>query len=167
MPISKSNNCSPVIAGFDPGLARLGYGFITFVAGRPQCLAYGCLETPAGWLDSQRLQKLYQELTRLLKKHQPTIAVVEKLFFAKNTTTALTVAQARGILLLALQQQGTKIQELTPLQVKQYLTGCGTAEKKQIQKTSKILLNLKEIPQPDDAADALALALCANNKLLF
>ena len=149
-----------IILGIDPGIADTGYGLIKVEPGKnPQCLAYGSIKTPAKTDLAERLATLYQELNKIIKKYQPQAVAVEQLFFNKNTKTALIVAQARGVALLALKQGGLLIYEFTPGQVKQAVSCYGQADKCQVQKMVKMLLGLKEIPRPDDAADALALAL--------
>ncbi len=146
---------SKITLGFDPGIAITGYGVLC----GQTVLEYGVLRTPAHAATTLRLAQLYDEITLLLKKYPATIAGCEELFFAKNVTTAFTVGQARGIILLALTQANIPVLELTPLQVKQSVTGYGRADKAQVQSMVKTILNLTTIPKPDDAADALAVAL--------
>ena len=148
-----------IILGLDPGTAITGYGFIETEHGSYKLIDYGCIRTEAGQADNLRLLKLYDKLCELLNNCKPDQVAVEKLFFNKNTTTAVPVAQARGVLLLACTQQQLPIGEYTPLEVKQALTGYGRADKKQIQYMVSRLLQLKETPKPDDAADALAIAI--------
>lgn len=150
-----------IILGLDPGTARLGYGVLRQEGARLLHVEHGVLETPKEMPQSERLLDLHRRLMELVAKHQPKLVGVEKLFFSKNVKTALPVAEARGVILLALQAQGLKIFELTPGQVKQAVTGYGNADKRQVQEMVKILLKLKEIPHPDDAADALAIAYAA------
>ncbi len=151
-----------IILGIDPGVADLGYGLIDKVEnGKFVCLAYGSIKTPANTDLATRLETLYSELIKIINKYQPSLAAVEDLFFSKNVKTAMAVGQARGIILLALKQNNIPFHEFTPNQVKQATTAYGQSDKKQIQKMVKLLLNLKEIPKPDDAADALAIAICA------
>lgn len=150
-----------IILGIDPGTARTGWGLIKSVRGQQSLLAYGCFTTSAKLPMEDRLLIIRTELTELLRKYKPNLVGVEKLFFAKNTKTALSVAQARGIVLVTLRGACIPIQEFTPLQVKQAITGYGRADKKQMQVMVKTLLKLKEIPKPDDAADALAIAMTA------
>ena len=149
-----------IILGVDPGTAITGYGIVAERRRRFGDVDYGAITTPADWPMPRRLQHIYRELTALIAKHQPTDAVVEKLFFSKNVRTALSVGQARGVALLAAAQAGLTIHEYTPLQIKQAVVGYGRAEKMQIQQMVKMLLQLDSIPQPDDAADALAVAIC-------
>lgn len=147
------------ILGIDPGTGILGFGVIEVLKGKPILVDAGVIRTPAKEDDAIRLVTIFDELTSIIKDAQPDEMSVEKLFFAQNVTTAITVAQARGVVLLAGQQAGLVIAEYTPLQIKQALTGYGRAEKKQIQEMVRVLLGLKAIPKPDDCADALAAAL--------
>ena len=147
------------ILGIDPGTGILGFGVIEVLKGKPMLVDAGVIRTPAKEDDAIRLVTIFDELTSIIKDAQPDEMSVEKLFFAQNVTTAITVAQARGVVLLAGQQAGLVIAEYTPLQIKQALTGYGRAEKKQIQEMVRVLLGLKAIPKPDDCADALAAAL--------
>jgi crossover junction endodeoxyribonuclease RuvC len=156
-----------IILGVDPGTAITGYGVLQSDGEDLETIAYGAITTPADWLMPRRLQHVYQELTALIGKHRPTDAVVEKLFFSKNVRTALSVGQARGVALLAAAQAGLAIHEYTPLQIKQAVVGYGRAEKQQIQQMVKMLLRLDSIPQPDDAADALAVAICHAHSARF
>lgn len=152
-----------IILGIDPGIADTGFGVIGESCGQLKLLAYGSIKTDKKNELSLRLLELQQQLARIIDKYQPELAVVEQLFFCTNVKTALIVGQARGAILLTLAQSKTKFVELTPLQVKQGLTGYGKADKKQIQQMVKIILNLKTIPKPDDAADALAMAICGSS----
>jgi crossover junction endodeoxyribonuclease RuvC len=154
-----------IILGVDPGIADTGYGLIEEQGGHFRCLAYGSIKTQAGLDLVVRLELLQQELDQIIKKYQPELAAIEQLFFNKNVRTALIVGQARGVALLTLRQNRLPIVEFTPSQVKQSVTAYGQATKKQVQKMVKLILNLSELPQPDDAADALALAICASSKL--
>jgi crossover junction endodeoxyribonuclease RuvC len=170
-----------LILGIDPGTATTGWGIIKirnpkskvqspkFYPERsrrakiqnPVLVAFGCIKTSAKKSLAERLKIIYNELNRIIKKYKPRLVAVEEIFFAKNTKTAIKVGHARGVCLLAAANNKIPVCELTPLQVKQGLTGYGRADKQQIQKMIKILLNLKEIPKPDDAADALAVAITA------
>ncbi|MFA7302049.1 MAG: crossover junction endodeoxyribonuclease RuvC, partial [Candidatus Shapirobacteria bacterium] len=150
--------------GFDPGLADTGYGVIEDSSGKMICLEYGSIKTPAKRPLAERLLIIHTEVTKLLKKYQPDLVSVEHLFFCRNVTTAIAVGAARGILLLASEQAKVEIVEYTPSQVKQAISSYGAASKQQVQKMVKLFLNLKEIPKPDDAADALAMAICASGK---
>lgn len=145
--------------GIDPGTGILGFGVIEAAAGKNQLVDAGVIRTPVKEDDAARLQTIFEELTDIIAQTKPAAMAVEKLFFAQNVTTAMTVAQARGVVLLAGRQAGLAIAEYTPLQIKQSLTGYGRAEKKQMQEMVRVLLGLKTIPQPDDCADALAAAL--------
>ena len=156
-------NMEKIVLGIDPGIADTGYGFIRVNGSRLDCLEYGSIKTPAGAPLPERLQTLYIELSRLLQKHRPQAAAVEQLFFNKNVRTALIVGQARGVALLAISQAGVPLSDFTPAQVKQAVSAYGQASKLQVQKMVKLILNLKELPQPNDAADALAVAICGAN----
>ncbi len=156
-----------IILGVDPGIADTGYGVISDDGGKISCLTYGSIKTSPKDDLITRLNSLHKQLTVIIKKYQPEVAAVEELFFSKNVKTALIVGQARGVILLALSQNKLKVFEFKPAQVKQAVTCYGAADKKQIQKMVQKILKLKEIPKPDDAADALAIAMCAlNYKLL-
>lgn len=148
------------IIGIDPGTGILGFGVIEVVKGKTVLVDGGVIRTPVKEDDAVRLQTIYQELTDIIAQTKPDEMAVEKLFFAQNVTTAMTVSQARGVVLLTAIQAGLKIAEYTPMQIKQALTGYGKADKKQIQEMVRTLLNLKEVPKPDDAADAIACAIC-------
>ena len=152
-----------IILGVDPGIADTGYGVICDEGGKISCLAYGSIKTSPKDDLVTRLDRLNYELDRIIKKYQPQLASVEELFFSKNVKTALTVGQARGVILLTLKQNNLPIFEFKPSQIKQAVTCYGAANKGQVQKMVQMLLKLKEIPKPDDAADALAMALCALN----
>jgi len=152
-----------VILGIDPGIADTGYGFIRVKGASLECLAYGSIKTPAGLPLPERLALLYGELSTLVKKYRPQAAGIEQLFFNKNVRTALIVGQARGVALLAVSQQGVPLMDFTPAQVKQSVSAYGQASKMQIQKMVKLILKLEELPRPDDAADALAVAICGAN----
>jgi len=147
------------IIGIDPGTGILGFGVIDVQKGKAQLVDAGVIRTPVKEDDAVRLETIYQELTDIIVQTKPQIMSVEKLFFMRNVTTAMTVSQARGVVLLCARLAGLEIFEYTPLQIKQAVTGYGKADKKQIQEMVKVLLRLKEVPKPDDAADALAAAL--------
>ena len=147
------------ILGIDPGYGRVGVGIIEIQGSKSKALFYTCIETSKDTEFNQRLFQISKELDQIIKEYKPEVAVVETLYFAKNTTTAIDVGQARGVILLTLFNNSIPSYDLTPLQVKQYVSGYGKATKKQMQDVVKLLLGLKEIPKPDDAADALALAL--------
>lgn len=148
-----------IILGIDPGIARLGWGVISETSGKISLVDFGCFETKSKDPESNRLKNLYQFLTTLIKTHHPEILATEELFFAANAKTALQVGQARGVVLLSAALTNLKTHSYTPLQVKQALTGFGRADKNQIQQMVKSILNLSKIPEPDDAADALAIAI--------
>lgn len=147
------------ILGIDPGTGILGFGVIDVVKGQPVLVDAGVIRTPVHEDDAVRLLTIYDEITEIIALTKPDVMSVEKLFFARNVTTAMTVSQARGVVLLCSKQAGMGIAEYTPMQIKQALTGYGKAEKKQIQEMVRVILQLKEIPRPDDAADALAAAI--------
>ena len=153
------------ILGIDPGFADTGYGIIKCEGNKITTLAYGSIQTPAKQDYSTRIEYIYNEVISLIKKYKPTNISIEELFFFKNVTTAIKVSQARGVVLLAAKQNNINISEYAPLQIKQALTGYGRADKKQMQQMIKTVLGLKEIPRPDDAADALAAALCCSSNL--
>jgi len=148
------------ILGIDPGTATTGYGIVRESNKGIEAVAYGVISTPAKMPMELRLLKIYQELVEIILLHSPESCAVEKLFFRTNVTTAISVGQSRGVVLLALAQNNVKLAEYTPLQVKQAVVGYGAAEKKQVQLMVQAILNLSEMPKPDDAADALAIAIC-------
>ena len=149
-----------IIIGIDPGYAIVGVGVIEYVGNKFRTLEYNAITTPAGMNTVERLKKIYTEMTMYIDKYKPDAIAIEELFFNSNQKTAINVAQARGVLLVAAANKNIPISEYTPLQVKQSVTGYGRAEKKQIQQMVKMLLGLNAIPKPDDAADALAIAIC-------
>ncbi len=149
-----------LVIGIDPGTATTGYGLVRDLPDdNLQMVEFGVIQTPAGMPAAERLSMLYHRLRELLLLHRPESAAVEKLFFQNNVKTAIAVGQARGVALLALAEAGLEIAEYTPNEVKQAVTGYGSADKKQIQEMVRILLRMAHIPQPDDAADALAIAI--------
>lgn len=149
------------ILGIDPGTGRLGFGVIELEkTNKPRLVDAGVITTPPHQPDSERMVTIFDELSAIIADTKPDEMVVEKLFFAQNVTTALQVAQARGVVLLCGQQKMLPVAEYTPLQIKMALTGYGRASKKQMQEMVRVVLGLKEAPQPDDCADALAAALC-------
>lgn len=148
-----------VILGIDPGLATTGYGFIKKEGANLTLVDYGIISTPAKAELSFRLKSIDTDLKKIIKKYNPEAIAVEKLFFCKNVKTALDVGHARGIILLGAKESGAPFYEFTPLQVKQAVSGYGAADKAQIQKMVQAILKLKELPRPDDAADALAIAI--------
>ena len=152
-----------IILGIDPGYGRTGYGVVEVEGSKYRALEYGVIETHAGDEFVQRLKDLNREMRLIIDKYKPDLSAVEDLFFYNNAKTAMKVGQARGVILLTLVEAGIPIVEYTPLQVKQAISSYGKADKKQVQEMVKLFLNLKEIPRPDDAADALAIAICAGN----
>lgn len=150
-----------LIIGIDPGTATCGYGVIRMEGSRLIPLEYGVFSTPSTMQMHLRLRKIYRELHAVISKYPPDCIAVEKLFFNKNVTTGITVAQARGIILLAAAECDLPVVEFTPLEVKQAVVGYGKAEKKQVQFMVQKLLGLTTMPKPDDAADALAISICA------
>lgn len=155
------------ILGLDPGIADTGYGVISVEGAKLTCLAYGSIKTKAGSELAARLCRLQQSLDELVKQYRPDVVGMEQLFFNKNVTSAMAVGQARGVLLLTLKQNGLTVQDFTPGQVKQAVCAYGQATKRQVQNMVKLTLKLKQIPKPDDAADALAVALAAVNTHLW
>lgn len=153
------------IIGIDPGFGRIGWGVIEKVGGDWKALDYGCIETDPKTEFVNRLADLHKQVVDLIKKYQPELMAVEELFFFRNVTTAIQVGQARGAILLAAVNNGVAVDEFTPLQIKQAMTGYGRAEKKQMQELTRIMLGLKEKIKSDDAADALAVAICAGQSL--
>jgi crossover junction endodeoxyribonuclease RuvC len=148
------------IIGIDPGLATTGWAVVEFDENsNPNILDYGCITTPKGLTVQSRLKEIYSDMNELLEKYKPEYAGVETLLFTNNQKTAMSVGQARGVVLLALENAGVSIEEMTPLQVKNSVTGYGQAQKKQVQEAVKMLCGMDEIPKPDDAADAIAIAL--------
>jgi crossover junction endodeoxyribonuclease RuvC len=149
-----------LILGLDPGTATTGYGLVNEDSGGGlEVIEYGTIQTPAGMPDPERLVILYQRMREIILLHRPQGSAVEKLFFQKNVRTAITVSQARGVILVSLAEAGLKIGEYTPNEIKQAVTGYGSADKHQVQEMVRILLGLEKIPKPDDAADALAVAI--------
>ncbi len=157
-----------IILGIDPGFGRVGFGIIEKLkTGEWRSLSYGCIETSSKKKFVDRLLEIYEAINLLIKKYQPCRVAVEELFFFKNVTTAIEVGQARGVILLSAALADLPVDEFTPLQVKQAITGYGRAEKTQMQKMVAIILGIKVKIKSDDAADALAVALCAGQSLWF
>lgn len=148
------------ILGIDPGYAIVGYGVVDYVGNKFSTVTYGAVTTEAKTEFTSRLSKIYREITDIIKENNVDSMAIEKLYFNTNTTTAIDVAQARGVILLAAHNCNIPVYEYTPLQVKQAVTGYGRAEKKQIMEMTRIILGLQKVPKPDDTADALALAVC-------
>lgn len=153
------------IIGIDPGTATTGYSIIENTAGKIQLLDYGCIKTKAGALANLRLQQLAEDLSFLVKKWQPHTSSIEKLFFQKNIKTAMSVSEARGVIIHTLTMLGLEIHEFTPLEIKSAVCGYGKADKKMIQQMIKIIFGMKNVPKPDDASDAIAAAVCLANSL--
>ena len=149
-----------IVLGIDPGYAIVGCGVVEYQNNRFRMITYGAITTEAHTPFNERIEKIYDGAAELISRYKPEAMAIEKLFFNTNQKTAIDVAQARGALVLAAQKAGVPIFEYTPLQVKQSVVGCGRAEKKQVQEMTRIMLGLEKIPKPDDAADALAMAIC-------
>ncbi len=150
------------ILGIDPGTGILGFGVIEANNGNLTCIDAGVIKTPVNQPDAERLETIFDELSTVITEHKPAAMGVEKLFFSQNVKTAMSVSQARGVVLLLGRQHKLDLYEFTPQQIKQAITGHGGATKNQIQEMVRMLLKLKEIPKPDDAADALAAAICCS-----
>lgn len=149
-----------LVLGIDPGTAIVGYGLVKeYNDGSLQAIEYGVIRTPAKAPMPERLNTIYETLKDIVAEFKPDRAAVEELFFSRNVTTAITVSQARGVILLALQRAGLPINEYKPNMIKQSISGYGGADKKQMQEMVRMLLNLEKIPRPDDAADALAISI--------
>lgn len=148
-----------IILGIDPGIARVGFAILESKKSEIKALSYGLISTDKDTPKAQRLNQIYEDTKEIIDKWQPDVVVLETLIFAKNTKTAMTVSEARGVLLLVAEQMGKTILEITPLEVKKLVCGYGRASKSQVQSAVKMLLALPEIPTPDDVADALAIAL--------
>lgn len=149
-----------IIMGIDPGYAIVGFGIVEYKNNKFNLLTYGAVTTEAKTDFSDRLLRIYDGINSLIQKYRPDAIAIERLYFTSNQKTAIDVAQARGVILLAARQNLINVSEFTPLQVKQAVVGYGKAEKKQVMEMTKVMLGLKEYPKPDDAADALALAIC-------
>jgi crossover junction endodeoxyribonuclease RuvC len=149
------------ILGIDPGIGRVGYGIIKKEGSKLTAVTYGCIETPKTDDHGLRLQMIKTDLGKIIRDYKPEVIGVEKLFFQKNVKTATAVGEARGVILLLCSESGAKVVEIGPGQVKQSMTGYGNADKKQMQQMVKIIFKLDKVPQPDDAADALAVAYAA------
>ena len=159
-----------IVLGIDPGYAIVGYGVVEYKNNKFSPIAFGAVTTKAGVRFSSRLAKIYDDIYEILETYKPEAISIEKLFFNTNTTTAIDVAQARGVILLAAEKMQIPVFEYTPLQVKQSVTGYGKAEKFQVMELTRRLLNLEKCPKPDDTADALAMAIChchSSSSLIF
>ena len=148
------------ILGIDPGIAIVGFGLIEADRGRTQLLNYGAITTPAGLPLARRLVQIEQDMEALIAQLKPDAIAVEELFFSNNITTGIAVAHARGVTMLACVKKCGRLYEYTPMQIKQAVVGYGLAEKRQVMDMTRRLLKLKAVPRPDDAADALAIAIC-------
>lgn len=149
-----------LILGIDPGYAIVGFGLVEASGGKYRLVACGAINTPAGVRLSARLWQIANDLEKLVKQFNPDVMAIEELFFNNNVTTGIGVAQARGVILMTAEKMGLPIHEYNPSQVKQAVVGYGKAEKRQVMDMAKRLLNLNAVPKPDDAADAVAIALC-------
>lgn len=149
-----------IILGIDPGVATIGFGLIDAQRQKNTLLRYGVISTPPGIPLSNRLLQISEDMEQLIRQFHPDEMAVEELFFSKNITTGISVAHGRGVILLSAEKLGVPVFEYTPMQVKQAVAGYGKADKKQVMLMTQRLLNMKQIPRPDDAADALALAIC-------
>jgi crossover junction endodeoxyribonuclease RuvC len=156
-----------IILGIDPGIADTGWGIVEDKDGKLKCLGYGSIKTKAGLPTAERLMLIASELKKIINQFAPAAAAIEELFFAKNVKTAMVVGQARGVVILTLQQADLPTVEFKPAQVKQAVAAYGAAGKAQVQKMVQLILGLKELPKPDDAADALAVAICGLNSASF
>jgi crossover junction endodeoxyribonuclease RuvC len=154
-----------IILGIDPGTAALGYGIVERNGGRLRSIDHGCLVTSPDLPMPERLLAIHALVDDLISLHQPAVVGVERLFFSKNAQTAMAVGQARGVILLAAAQHGTPVREATPNEVKSAIAGYGAADKEQVQRMVQLVLGMSEIPHPDDAADALAVAVCIANRV--
>lgn len=148
------------VLGIDPGYAIVGWGVLDYERNRFSIVDFGAITTDAGTPFAERLKIIYEDISYILNSTQPQAVAMEKLFFQNNQKTAIDVAQARGVLMLAAEQHGVDVFEYTPLQVKQAIAGYGKAEKKQVMEMTRKILNLEKVPRPDDTADALAMAIC-------
>ncbi len=152
-----------IVIGIDPGLATIGFGVIRAENGIINPVSYGCIRTSSDMQTPERLLEIYNEIRSLFEKYPPAVIAVEKLFFNRNVTNAMSVSEARGIIFLAAAQKNIPVVEYTPNQIKKAITGSGSADKKQMQDMIRRLLNLEEVPESDDAADGLSIALCHLN----
>jgi crossover junction endodeoxyribonuclease RuvC len=155
------------IMGIDPGIAIVGYGVVEQKGNQLKALDYGCIQTPAHTPTATRLKQVYDASCELMSRYRPEVVAIEKLFFNRNVTTAFTVGQARGVVMLAAEEAGAVITEYTPMEVKMAVVGYGGAQKRQVQEMVRMLLNLSAVPRPDDVADALAVAICEGHSSGF
>ena len=156
-----------IILGIDPGFAIVGIGVIDYTGNKFKVIDYLAITTKAGIDTNERLKSIFDDLSLIIAKYKPECAAIEELFFNSNAKTAITVAEARGVLILACKNAGIDVFEYTPLQVKQAVVGYGRAEKTQVQQMTKMILNLNAVPKPDDVADALAIAICHAHSYRF
>ena len=154
-----------IILGIDPGTATTGYGVIEKTKNEIKCVDYGCILTSKEFSDAERLKDINQQLNKVINEYKPDAMSIENVYFFKNLKTAMPVSQAKGVILFTAAKKKLPIYEFTPLQIKMAMVGYGRAEKKQVQQMVKLLLNIKELPRPDDAADALAVAICCSNSI--
>ena len=155
-----------IILGVDPGTARVGWAIVEH-QDEPRAISFGCLETDSSLPMPERLRQIHLHVSDLVREFRPDVVVVEQLFFARNVTNALAVGQARGVILLAAALSGLPVNEYTPAEVKQAVVGYGKADKRQLQEMVRLILGLETVPTPDDAADALAVALCHAHSSAF
>ncbi len=156
-----------IIFGIDPGLAISGYGVLNYIGNKFEVIDYGAVITESCEEFPKRLKKIYDSYTELFKLYKPEAVAIEELFYNKNVKTAIAIAEARGVHLLAAENNGIPLYEYTPLQIKQGIVGYGRAEKRQIQEMVKVILHLESVPKPDDVADGLAAAICHAHSLKF
>jgi crossover junction endodeoxyribonuclease RuvC len=154
-----------IILGIDPGTAALGYGIVERIGGRLRAIDHGCLTTSADLPLGERLLAIHRLVGDLIELHQPAIVAVERLFFSRNAQTAMAVGHARGVILLAAAEHATPVREATPNEVKSAIAGYGAADKEQVQRMVQLVLGMSTLPTPDDAADALAVAVCIANRV--
>lgn len=152
------------ILGIDPGYALMGWSIVDYNRNKFSLVKFGCIDTPSGMPMPKRLAEIYEEINKVIITYEPDTASIEELYFQNNAKTAIYVGQARGVAILACYNHGLDINEYTPLQIKQSVSGYGNADKKQVQEMVKIILHLDKIPKPDDAADAVAAAICCGNQ---
>ena len=152
-----------VVLGIDPGIAQTGYGIVHAESSRYRYVSHGTIVTKPDWITGVRLNKIFRGIAEVVAEYTPEVAGVESLYFSKNSSSAIPVAQARGVVLLALYRAGIEVREFPPQDIKQAISGSGRADKRQVQELVRVLLGLPEIPRPDHAADALATAICCIN----
>ena len=165
MKLSKSGKTR--IIGIDPGLAHTGWGIVDTASNKIKYVDHGCIETKAGCPRAERLFLIYTEIKEIIRLYKPREAAIETLYFAKNVTSAIPVAEARGVLSVAMAEAGIPVREFTPLAIKQAVVGGGRADKSQVQEMIRLILGLPDIPRPDHAADALGAAVCASHTMVI